>query len=161
MCRERIGVGHRFGGGHTFEERLTQVELYKQKHNNNTYIPETFTGHDNLGIWAKNQRSLYKLFLKGKSSGGMTQERVQALEDVGFDWGKSNFTFGERLTQVELYKQKHNNNTYIPKSFKGYNNLGKWANNQRYNYTKLYKSEKMEEHLNRLENVGFKWKKPN
>ena len=156
MCWERMEVLN-----FTFEERLVQVVMYQQKHNNNTYIPPNFTDYDNLGIWARDQRCLYKLLLKGKPSKGMTQERVQALEDLGFNWGRSNFTFEERLTQVELYKQKHNNNTYIPKSFKGYNNLGKWANNQRYNYTKLYKSEKMEEHLNRLENVGFKWKKPN
>ena len=148
----------------TFEERLVQVVMYQQKHNNNTYIPPNFTDYDNLGIWARDQRCLYKLLLKGKPSKGMTQERVQALEDLGFNWGRSNFTFEERLTQVELYKQKHNNNTYIPNAFKGYGNLGKWANCQQYNYT-LYKAEKSsrgmtEERVNKLESVGFKWEKP-
>merc|ERR1711865_535808 len=112
-----------------------------QKQNNNRFIPETFTGYDNLGIWAKYERSQYRLYLNGKPSTGMTQERVQALEDLGFDWGKSNFTFEERLTQVGLYIQKQNNNTYIPKGFKGYNNLGKWTNEQRYENT-LYKADK-------------------
>ena len=46
---------------------------------------------------------LNKLQKEGNPS-PMTDERIRALQNVGFDWGKTHLTWNERLQQLREYK---------------------------------------------------------
>ncbi len=63
-----------------WNQRLEELRQYVKKYGN-CDVPK----HTPLGIWILNQRSQYKLLAKKKPS-SMTEDRIQALNDIGFDW---------------------------------------------------------------------------
>lgn len=48
-------------------------------------VPSNYPQNPNLAIWVKGQRRQHKMYMEGKKS-GMTAERVQKLESIGFLW---------------------------------------------------------------------------
>ena len=66
----------------SWKERFEELVEYKTRFGNcrvsTQYSPK-------LGKWVSNQRTQYKLSQEGKSC-GMTEERIQELESVGFEW---------------------------------------------------------------------------
>ena len=87
------------------------------------------------------------------------QQRFGVLEKLDFGW-KRRLTLEDRLAQLADYR-KNNGDCNVPCQFEGYNNLGKWADNQRQQY-KLYKENKdcsmTKERIRAMENLGFKWR---
>jgi hypothetical protein len=87
------------------------------------------------------------------------QQRFDVMEKLNFGW-KRRLTLEDRLAQLADYR-KNNGDCNVPCQFAGYNNLGKWADNQRQQY-KLYKENKecsmTKERIRAMENLGFKWR---
>jgi hypothetical protein len=142
----------------TFEERLAHLVDYKEK-NGHCNVPHDFKGYKNLGTWVDRQRHQYKNFKENKTS-SLTEERICALEMLGFNW-KLKFTFEDRLEQLSDYR-KNNGDCNVPQGFKGYRNLGWWVNVQRKQY-KNYKENKpspiTKERICALEKLDFEWGK--
>ena len=59
-----------------------------------------------LGIWVSRQRTEYKKFRAGETS-GMTAERIQRLEAEGFVWNPLDDLWDTRFSELEEYKQEH------------------------------------------------------
>ena len=51
-------------------------------------VPKRYSENKKLAKWVNTQRQQYKLHLEGKSS-HMTTYRIQALENLGFEWNRS------------------------------------------------------------------------
>eukprot|EP00591_Stephanopyxis_turris_P007508 CAMPEP_0195510766 /NCGR_PEP_ID=MMETSP0794_2-20130614/3321_1 /TAXON_ID=515487 /ORGANISM="Stephanopyxis turris, Strain CCMP 815" /LENGTH=80 /DNA_ID=CAMNT_0040638253 /DNA_START=1 /DNA_END=240 /DNA_ORIENTATION=- len=74
--------------------------------------------------------------MEGKQS-AMTQERIDTLNDMGFEWSlcpKQDWTF--TFKELEQYKLKHGH-CRIPQKFAENLKLGKWVNSQRTEYKKF------------------------
>jgi hypothetical protein len=71
----------------TFKDRLIQLADYKQK-NGDCNVPSRCKEYTNLGNWVWYQRNEYKKYKESKKS-YMTEERIRALEKLGFKWHNS------------------------------------------------------------------------
>ena len=65
-------------------ERLRELLEYKVQFGD-CIVPTNFPANPKLGTWVHHQRRQYKKHKEGKSC-HITDERVRALEDIGFVW---------------------------------------------------------------------------
>ena len=97
----------------------------------------------------------------------MTEERIQTLNDVGFNWRGTATTgaaalWNERFQQLKDYKERFGD-CLVPRQYAANPKLGRWVSTQRCNY-KLHQEGKpssmTEERIRALEDprIGFKWK---
>eukprot|EP00593_Proboscia_inermis_P011165 CAMPEP_0171305154 /NCGR_PEP_ID=MMETSP0816-20121228/14943_1 /TAXON_ID=420281 /ORGANISM="Proboscia inermis, Strain CCAP1064/1" /LENGTH=102 /DNA_ID=CAMNT_0011785751 /DNA_START=43 /DNA_END=351 /DNA_ORIENTATION=- len=59
-------------------------------------VPQQFPKNPSLGKWVRTQRQNYEKVLKGGSSSNITEDRIQLLNKIGFEWvprGKFEFYF--------------------------------------------------------------------
>jgi len=127
----------------SWENRLEMLQQYKLEFGNCT-PPRS---HPQLGCWVDNQRRFYK---KGK----LTQERIAALNELGFNWGTTkkdpDLSWQEQYNQLVSYMAEHGN-CDVPQSATG---LGRFVHWQRC----IYKKGKISEgRVNLLNKIGFNW----
>jgi len=125
-------------------------------------VPQRYAANPELGSWVKVQRANYRLHHEGKSS-SMTEERIQDLESVGFEWGKSKIDFtsiwSERFQQMCEFKAEFGH-CLVSSNYSANPKLGAWVKLQRSNYRWYQKgkpSGMTEERIRDLESVGFDW----
>jgi hypothetical protein len=89
----------------------------------------------------------------------MTEERIQELESIGFDWGTNKTDWSVRFQQLREYKAQFAN-CLVPRQYAANPKLGTWVMTQRTQY-KLYQEEKPSpmtaERSRELESIGFDW----
>ena len=100
----------------------------------------------------------------------MTAERIDTLEESGFVWDASflsnqpkDKTWNRKYGELIEYKEKHGH-CNVPCHFKANKQLATWVHNQRQQYRLLKQGKKCpltEERIDKLENIGFKWKVEN
>lgn len=121
-------------------------------------VPHTYSENLPLARWVKRQRYQYKLMRDGKSS-TMTEERVKALEDIGFIWDSQGAAWGERLAELRSYRQEFGH-CNVPSNFSQNPQLATWVKCQRRQY-KLHQEGKPSnmtpQRVRELENLGFEW----
>lgn len=112
-----------------------------------------------LGEWVNNQRKQAKLFMAGKpGSKGMTQERIDLLNSIGFYWGKGvpePPTWEERFKDIE---ERHSDFGVKPRDVATDTPLGKWIAVQRRQFKRFKKgkpSSLSSEQAKRLKSLGF------
>jgi len=64
--------------------RFEELKAFKAKYGD-CLVPQRYPPNPQLGTWVNTQRRHYRLMKDGKHS-SMTEDRVQALEDIGFTW---------------------------------------------------------------------------
>jgi hypothetical protein len=113
-------------------------------------VPDKFKTEDGfaLGNWCSNRRKDYK-----KSR--LSQERIDALEALGFVWDQLEEDFQEALGYLKTYKAEHGD-CRVPHSFKTEDRftLGSWCHSRR---TEYEKGQLSQEHIDALEALGFLW----
>ena len=121
-------------------------------------VPNHFDENPTLAQWVKRQRSQYKLKLLGKRS-TMSDERVQALEDVGFVWDSHSAAWDERLDELIHYKDV-NGHCNVPSRYADNRQLAIWVKRQRRQY-KFHcegkPSSMTQERIETLDALGFQW----
>lgn len=65
-------------------ERLSELREYKRVHGD-CNVPTIFSANPRLATWVKCQRRQYRLFQESRPS-NITQERINILESIGFEW---------------------------------------------------------------------------
>jgi hypothetical protein len=65
-------------------DRLRDVQDFKEKHGN-CLVPTSYKENPKLGTWVHHQRGQFKKYTEGKSC-HITEERIQALDNLGFVW---------------------------------------------------------------------------
>jgi hypothetical protein len=73
--------------GATWEDRLRDLTDYHKIHGH-CNVPQNYSENVKLATWVKTQRTQYRLHLEGKPS-HTTLPRIQALENLGFEWKPS------------------------------------------------------------------------
>jgi hypothetical protein len=125
-----------------------------------------------LGTWVQTQRTLYK-------SANLRQERIDALEAIGFRWRLNNMEIKNQMMVDEAawnkvfdrlvkYKQQFGH-TNVPSTYNDGRrtpHLGPWVSKLRANYKVFAKTNgntaKISEHrINQLNSLGFEWEEAN
>jgi hypothetical protein len=134
-------------------------ELCAYRHNmGHCLVPHTYGENLPLARWVKRQRYQYKLMVEGKQS-TMTDERVTALEDIGFVWDSQGAAWAERLNELADFRKiyMHCN---VPSNYSENSQLATWVKCQRRQY-KLHVEGKASNmtplRISSLENMGFEW----
>lgn len=195
MCAERIAqleevefvwtVGR--GGGKrnrgnlkpsvSWNQRFNELKAYKEEHGD-CQVPVKYPPNPQLGMWVASQRKQYHKFMEAKkagtsdlASGGMNEERIAALEGIGFVWalapGWDSNTWNVHLEELKAYKQEHGD-CLVPSKYSPNPQLGKWVVNQRAQYVQYIKETQAgatnpsvggltEDRIAKLEEVGFSW----
>jgi hypothetical protein len=68
----------------TWLERIRELSEFRERHGS-CVVPTNYTDNPKLGTWVHHQRRQYKKFKEGKPC-HITEERIRALEKLGFVW---------------------------------------------------------------------------
>ena len=104
------------------------------------------------------QRYEYQLKLRGEQS-SLTDDRIAQLEELEFDWGRTNTPSDESYAKQQEYKEQRGN-CLVPQKYEADQPFATWVKNQRYEYQKMQRGEQSnmtDECFARLEAVGFTW----
>lgn len=118
--------------------------------------------YPSLGKWVNFQRTGYKRMQEGsKNTLGMTQERVELLNEIGFTWkvAPSPVPWEMRFLQLKEFKQKEKH-CNVPQFYSEDPKLGIFVKDQRQQYKFFMEGKKSamtQERINRLEAIGFRW----
>lgn len=143
-----------------FQYKLDHLKEYV-KENGNTMVPYDYFSPDGfwLGSWVKVQREL-------RATGRLSDERIAALDDLGFVWvvdhfmtqrKKSDEKFEEFFRYLIEFKKEYGHCDVVQRYVcaDGYT-LGARVNKKR-----LRPERMTEEQIERLNNIGFVWKSGN
>ena len=89
MTDERIAVLEKIGfvwDSHiaAWEQRINELMDYRSLYGH-CNVPSSYPQNRQLAVWVKRQRRQYKFFGEGRPS-NMSQDRIEALERIGFEW---------------------------------------------------------------------------
>merc|ERR1712194_261474 len=121
-------------------------------------VSENYAGDLWLGRWVKTQRTSYKNKQKGLPS-QMTGERVEALNELGFEWDPLKSTYDANLEKLVAFKKKYRH-CNVPLKYVKDPSLGRWVCNQRANYKEMQRglpSQMTEERVAVLNRLSFDW----
>ena len=72
--------------GAKWDMKFNELVAYKDAHGGSCNVPFQYAENPQLGRWVSNQRAHYKKFQQDPSTSQMTQERIERLESIGFEW---------------------------------------------------------------------------
>mmetsp|Transcript_15395 Transcript_15395/g.38211 ORF Transcript_15395/g.38211 Transcript_15395/m.38211 type:complete len:501 (+) Transcript_15395:350-1852(+) len=136
---------------------------YKNK-NGHCNVP---TNSSALGRWANRQRVNYRK-MKENNNRTLSDEQIDQLESIGFKWeinkqpstprsmANYNKQFDTMKEKFLAYKQETGSG-WVPSRYTKDQELGTWANRQRW---LAKKGELKDERRKILDRVGFEWKRP-
>jgi hypothetical protein len=140
-------------------ERLKDLWEYKEKHGD-CLVPQKHEANPSLGIWVNKQRMEKKAMDEGGKS-SMTDDKEQALEEVGFVWAKrkGQASWDEKFKDLRRYYQR-NGDCNVPTKYANNPALGRWVSTQRSQYKQFQREDRT--HMNaerhsKLSKLGFKW----
>lgn len=140
-----------------WEQRFAELADYQKEHGH-CRVPSGWAHNPQLANWVGVQRRRYK-------QGKLSDERVQQLQSLGFDWSVEPFTPGgaESATEEEQWTamleglrayRAMRGNCLVPQRWKEDVRLADWVSDQRTAYHRgLLSLDKIHE----LEALGFDW----
>ena len=140
-------------------EKFEELCAFMNK-NGHCQVPHGYPANESLARWTKRQRYQYKLSrLEGKPS-TMTEDRIAALNDLGFVWNSHEAIWEERWTELNDFKQV-NGHCNVPSQFETNQKLATWVKCQRRQY-KLFVAQQQPSNMTteramRLHRLGFVW----
>jgi hypothetical protein len=140
-----------------WEDRLSELADYHKKHGE-CNVPENYSKHPKLAKWVTRQRLDYRLHVKGKTS-PMTDNRIQELKRLGFEWGSHGAAWEGRFSELAEYC-KENGHCNVPRGYNENPKLAKWIGTQRSNFGLHLdgkKSPMTTFRIMQLESLGFEW----
>lgn len=133
-----------------WDDKFQQLCDFHEIHNH-TRVPYS---HPELGIWVSEQRRNKKK-LEKRSTSPLTQEKMEKLEQLGFEWNVSPASWETKYQQLRDYFG-NNNHSRVPFSHP----LGRWVHEQRQNYKRRQQgtqSPMTDERIALLETINFQW----
>jgi len=152
-----------------WEAMYEKLKQYKAEYGD-TDVPQKYADNPQLGSWVNKQRSGYKNFRAGKKQSmcnGMSEDRIQQLESIGFGWvceKKISPTWKVMYENLKQYKSEYGD-TNVPLKYAGNPQLGKWVSTQR-SWYKHFRAGKTgltcnyriyKDRIQKLESMGFQW----
>lgn len=112
-----------------------------------------------LADFVQYQRKLFRRLLAGQST-TLTEDRIEALEEIGFEWGQNHdIRWRDRIRDFEAF-QKIYGTAHVPQKFAENEELGRWVMNQRSHYTLREKgrySALRKDRIAQLEELNIVW----
>jgi hypothetical protein len=127
--------------------RYGQLVEFKEAHGH-CNVPQRYAANVELGRWVKDQRTF-------KVKGKISQERIELLEEIGFQWKiKCHDDFWEKMcADLSAYK-KANGHCNVSMSNTDNIQLARWVDRNR----RARKNGKIsEEKIQQLNDLGFCW----
>jgi hypothetical protein len=118
--------------GLRWSERYTELVEFRTKYGH-CCIPSYWPENTPLAQWVKRQRYQYKLRKEEREvrPSTLTEERIKALEDLGFVWDSHAAFWEERWNELRVFKERKGH-TNIPTKFKENPQLGIWCKCRKY-----------------------------
>jgi hypothetical protein len=140
-------------------ERLNDLWDYKEKHGD-CIVPQKHSPNPSLGIWVNKQRMEKKALDEGLKS-SMTDDKEQALEEVGFVWAKrkGQASWDEKYKELQEYSRR-NGDCNVPTKYANNPALGRWVSTQRSQNKEFQRDDSTHmnaERYRKLSALGFKW----
>jgi hypothetical protein len=140
-----------------WSEKFQELVVFK-KERGHCCVPHTFKANPPLARWVKRQRYQYKLKNECKPS-TMTDERILALERMGFVWDSHGAAWEERWSELGQY-QGSTGHCNVPSNYNSNPQLATWVKCQRRQYKFFWDGKPSNmtlERISKLENLGFEW----
>jgi hypothetical protein len=162
ITAERIqtlnGIGFEcFVPAYSWDERFEQLKAFQNDHGHCRVpgVKDKDSATHKLALRVTTQRQQYK---KSK----MKEERIQKLNDIGFEWNVTGVGWDERFEQLKAFQKEHGHYR-VPgqnKKDSATYHLALWVSTQRNQYKLLQKGKKSlmkEERIQKLNEIGFEW----
>jgi hypothetical protein len=140
-----------------WSDRYEDLVVFCQTHGH-CLVPHKLAENPALAQWVKRQRYQHKLLLLGKHS-TLTEERILALEGLGFVWDSHRAAWEERLDELRHFRAKHGH-CNVPANFEENPTLAIWIKCQRRQRRLYYKGEPSnmnQERIQKMDALGFLW----
>jgi hypothetical protein len=148
----------------SFDEKIKELREFREKHAH-LKVPRNHY-HSR---WCHRIRASYRLWINGEiNANGLTDERVNRLEELGFEWNprgnrKSEY-MESKFQELLKFKQKHGH-LNVPRSKQNTNALYWWCNRMRVEYREWTLNNVplpgpfglTEEYVHRLREIGFRF----
>lgn len=131
----------------SWEQMFAKLQHYRETHGN-TLVPQRWRNDRSLADWVTKQRVSYNREM-------LSPDRVQRLEQIGFDWDPIGTRWEEMFQKLVEFK-KQNGHTNVPQRAPEYADLATWVRNQR--AAKEHNRPIMAERAKRLDEIGFTWR---
>eukprot|EP01047_Picozoa_sp_COSAG01_P018536 COSAG01_NODE_1006_length_12163_cov_237.845669_18_plen_420_part_00 len=151
-----------------WDTRFGELQEFRKDHGH-CNVPQDWAPKPGLGKWVNHQRTSKKRLDEGKVSPGITAERVQRLDELGFEWelrtaaGWNDRGWDEMFTQLEAYQKKYGD-CNVPFQWSGNRVLATWVSTQRRAKKRLDASlvrpQITAERVQRLDKLEFEWVRP-
>lgn len=142
-----------------WSERFEDLKDFRRIHG---HCSVSYKNPPNPGLarWVKRQRYQYKLYKKDQRS-AMTEERIHALEGIGFVWDTYTAAWDRRMSELRTFQEVHGH-TNVPASYRANKKLSAWVKCQRRQY-KLFvdglRTTLTQDRVDELNRMGFQWGK--
>jgi len=145
------------------DERCRQLIAFKEEFGH-CNVPVRYSGNPSLGQWCHKMRHVYKKIQKGmKTNYTLSQDRIERLEEIGFQWQGVDYdkAFEKRCRELIAFKEEFGH-CNVPQKYAGNPSLGRWCNTMRNAYKKIQKgmatdSNLSQDRIESLEELGFQW----
>ncbi|KAG7365160.1 helicase domain protein [Nitzschia inconspicua] len=150
--------GHKSRNEEKWETMLQCLAEYRRVHGHCSV--SLADGNPKLYKFVQNLRQQYRKLVRGEPS-QLNGERVEALEQLDFDWGKGHdIRWKERLQELDAFQQIYGH-VKVPQKFRNNPQLGRWVMNQRTMKRmndKGIETSLRQPRINQLEQAEFVWK---
>lgn len=143
-----------------WRDMFLQLQSFKSMHGH-CLVPNRYGENPALGSWVSIQRHQYKLMISQKPS-SMTNERVNLLDSIGFQWSARDprhVPWETRYEELLRYK-RDNGNCLVPIGYEKNVQLSNWVSTQRQQFKLLINgkpSRLTKERAELLNWAGFVW----
>ena len=148
---EELGVDWRTRSEIAFEAGLSHAKEYFSE-NRNLDVPVSYKSPDGykLGGWISDQKEKF-------AAGKLTQDKIEALEQVGMVWEKPD-PWEERFALAEKYYREHGDLEIPPSYTIDGIWVSKWLDEQRQIRNGKRKGKSLtDEQIKRLDEIGMRW----
>jgi hypothetical protein len=163
MTKQRIQKLNKIGSVRSIVDdwspRLKELENF-QKENGHCRVPGLRiedSGYYPLACWVARQRQQYKRLRENKTGFIITEERIQKLNDIGFEWFLHQVKpWDRRFEELKAFQKEHGHCRVPISTGKDgdTNQLYHWVRNQQnYDNDRLMS----EERIHKLNDIGFEW----
>ncbi|OEU08651.1 hypothetical protein FRACYDRAFT_196285 [Fragilariopsis cylindrus CCMP1102] len=133
-------------------ERCNELGVYRMKHNGDCNVPRK---DPRLGEWVNTQRKQKNRYEAGLKT-AMTDEKLQHLSDMGFEWSvkkeREDAMWNQRYEELKKFKEEH---CHCRVTLKSSRKLGKWMKNFESEFG--LKTSMTSEKIEHLEDMSFQW----
>jgi len=126
--------------------------------NGHCRVPRKYPQNPSLGYWVNDMRTEFKKRKEGQQS-SMTDERIAALNNLGFDWVLKDTAWEIRLEELQKFHQT-NGHCRVPGKYPQNESLGYWVGTMRKDFKKRKEGQQSrltDERIAALNNFGFDW----